>query len=213
MAQPEFTLGTPALVCRWRLAGHGLPLENRHLRALAARRLGGEQVSKSLVAWVKQRIEWGLDEALRERPDGVLMLVVDDAGASALTIGPYSALRKTSANDLLARAQTSRLEAESTGVAPEELWVAQGDALVCATSTEFSTSGASSLVYDLAHTMGMPVRREEGLLREFARRGFVGREVFLVSDEHGVVPASDQGGQRAEKFAQSYQKLLSRSRS
>ena len=32
-----FELGAPALVCRWRLASRTLPLENRHLRALAAR--------------------------------------------------------------------------------------------------------------------------------------------------------------------------------
>ena len=32
--QERFTLGTPALVCRWRLASGALPLENRHLRAL-----------------------------------------------------------------------------------------------------------------------------------------------------------------------------------
>lgn len=210
MAEPEFKLGTPALVCRWRLADGCLPLENRHLRALAARSLGGGQITKPLVAWVKQRIEWGLDDASREQPDGVLMLVVDEAGASALTIGPYRPLGKTSANDLLVRAQASRREAEATGVAPEELWVAQGDALVCVTSSEFTPSGASSLIFDLARTMGMPVRRDEGLLYDFERRGFAGREVFLVSDEHGVVPAGDQGGRRAQKFAQSYRKLLTR---
>ena len=31
----DFKLGTPALVCRWRLASGRLPLENRHLRALS----------------------------------------------------------------------------------------------------------------------------------------------------------------------------------
>ena len=35
----EFELGVPALVCRWRLAGRTLPLENRHLRALSQRRV------------------------------------------------------------------------------------------------------------------------------------------------------------------------------
>ena len=33
----DFELGEPALVCRWRIAGGRLPLENRHLRALGAR--------------------------------------------------------------------------------------------------------------------------------------------------------------------------------
>ena len=35
--QEGFELGTPALVCRWRLSGGMLPMANRHLRALAAR--------------------------------------------------------------------------------------------------------------------------------------------------------------------------------
>ncbi len=206
----EFKLGKPALVCRWRLAHGELPLENRHIRALAARRLRGEEIPASLVAWVKQRIEWGLGEASCEHPDGVLMLVVDELGASALTLGPYRSLEKTSANDLLARARASRREAQTTGVAPEELWVAQSDSLVWGTSAEFSPSGASTLVFDLAHTMGMPVRRDNTLLLDAGLRGFAGGEVFLVSDEHGVVPASDRGGMRARKFAQGYAKLLDR---
>lgn len=206
----EFKLGRPALVCRWRLANGMLPLENRHLRALAAREIGGKQVSNALVAWVKQRIEWGLDEATRECPDGVLMLVVDEAGASALSVGPYRSLSKTSANDLLLRAQSSYREAQSTKVAPEELWVVQRDALVWGSSSEFAASGASTLISDLARTLGMPVHRDEALLREAERRGFVGDEVFLVSDEHGVVPASDRGGERAAKFAKGYRKLLVR---
>ncbi len=206
----EFKLGRPALVCRWRLANGVLPLENRHLRALAAREVGGKRLPTALVAWVKQRIEWGLDEATLECPDGVLMLVIDESGASALSVGPYRQLSRTSANDLLLRAQGSYREAQSTKVAPEELWLAQRDGLVWGSSSEFAASGASTLVSDLARTMGMPVYRDEALLREAERRGFVGDEVFLVSDEHGVVPASDRGGERAVKFAQSYRKLLKR---
>ena len=210
MAEPEFKLGTPALVCRWRLADGCLPLENRHLRALAARSLGGGQITKPLVAWVKQRIEWGLDASC-EHPDGVLMLVVDEQGSSALSLGAYQPLENTSARELLTRAQGSRLEAESTGVAPEELWLAQDDGLVRCTSSEFSTSGASSLIADLAHTMGLNVRRDAALLNDIAWRGYAHAEAFLVSDEHGVVPSSDHGGERAQKFAKSYAKLLSRS--
>lgn len=205
-----FKLGKPALVCRWRLSNGELPLQNRHMRALAARRMRGEQVSTSLVGWVKQRVEWGLD-ANCEHPDGVLMLVVDENGASALSLGAYQPLANCSARELLTRAQGSRMEAESTGVAPEELWLAQGNALVRCTSSEYSASGASSLIADLAHTMGLNVRRDAGLLDELEWHGYAQSEVFLVSDEHGVVPASDHGGQRADKFAQSYAKLLARS--
>lgn len=206
----DFKLGKPALVCRWRLANGRLPLESRHLKALAARRIGDARVEPALVGWVKQRIEWGLDAATRELRDGVLMLVVDEGGSSALSLGPYRPLENASANELLQRALGARGEGEATGVAPEELWVVEGNHLVWATSPDFVASGASTLIFDLARTMGMPVRRSWDLLREVGQVGFAGREVFLVSDEHGVVPASDHGGQRADKFAQSYERLLSR---
>ena len=36
-AAQKFELDNPELVCRWRLAGGVLPLDNRHLRALSKR--------------------------------------------------------------------------------------------------------------------------------------------------------------------------------
>lgn len=204
----EFRLGTPAVVCRWRLASKGLPLQNRHLRALGARVVKGTPVSTALVAWAKQHIEWTLAEGSHEHPDGILMLVIDEEGKAAMTVGTYRPLTRVTANDLLARALNGRREAEKTRVSPEDLWVVKNNTLVWCTCPEYRPSGASSLVADLARTLGMPVQRDEDLLDVLAYRGFVGDEVFLVSDEHGVVPASDRSGERARKFADSYKKLL-----
>lgn len=204
----EFSLGTPAVVCRWRLANKRLPLENRHLRALALRTVNGAPVSAGLVAWAKQHIEWTLTEGSYEHPSGVLMVVIDQEGKAAMTVGEYRPLSRTSANDLLWRARSAYEEALITHVAPEDIWVVRGNSLIWATMPEFGPCGASSLVADLAHTLGMPVLHDEGLLASLQARGFVDDEVFLVSDEHGVVPASDRCGPRATKFAQSYGKLL-----
>ena len=204
----DFTLGKLALVCRWRLANRHLPLENRHLRALGARTVNGEHVSTELVAWAKQHIEWTLDEGARKHPDGVLMLALDEGGRAAMTVGSYKPLEHTTANDLIGRARGSRSEAQKTGVSPEDIWAVQGNALVWVTSADFKPSGASTLVADLARTLGMPVRRDSDLLTQFVVQGVDADEVFLVSDEHGVVPASDRSGERAQKFSQSYQKLL-----
>ena len=44
LGMDEFRLGEPALVCRWRLANRKLPMENRHLRALAGRTVNGKRV-------------------------------------------------------------------------------------------------------------------------------------------------------------------------
>lgn len=204
----QLKLGKPALVCRWRLWDGRLPLENRHLRALAARTPQGVEVTPGLVGWAKQHIEWSLKEGSQAHPDGVLMLVLDEEGRAAMTVGPYRPLKKSSANDLLWRAQGSWREAKSMGVSPEDLWTIRGDTLMWATSSEFAPSGASSLIADLAKTLGMPVIRRDDLLKAAATQGFAGDEVFLVSDEHGVVAASDRSGARAHKFVESYHRLL-----
>ena len=49
-AAQEFKADAPSLVCRWRLSGGTLPLENRHLRALGKRAVGGHTVSPHLIA-------------------------------------------------------------------------------------------------------------------------------------------------------------------
>lgn len=207
-----FKLGVPAIVCRWRLASGKLPLENRHLRALAGRRDHGATVSQALVAWAKQHIEWTLLSGSREHPDGVLMLVIDEDGRAAMSVGPYKPLAHVSANDLLQRALTGRKEAYETGVSPEDLWVVWGNELVWGTSAEFLASGSSSLIADLARTLGMPMRCDDTLLERMSTRGFAEgeAEVFLVSDEHGIVVASDHAGERAQKFAASYERLRQR---
>ncbi len=207
---PPFTLSEPSLVCRWRLANRRLPLESRHLRALRMRKTKGGQVDPALVAWAQQHLEWTLKDGSATYPDGVLMLVLDKDGKAAMTVGEYQPLLHTSANDLLLRATNSWCEAEVTGVSPEDLWIVQDERLLWATSPEFSPAGASSLIADLAQTLGLPVLHDEDLLEHATVKGFMGGEVFLVSDEHGVVPASDRTGVRAQKFATSYQKLLSR---
>lgn len=205
----EFTLGDPAVVCRWRLWENSLPLENRHLRALAARKAPTGIISTGLLAWAKQHLEWTLEEGSALHPSGVLMLVIDKSGKAAMTVGAYEKLTHTSANDLLQRAVNSRKEALELGVSPEDLWVSRDGVLVWSTASEFAPSGSSSLIADLARTLGMPVRRDEGLLDQMASSGArADEEVFLVSDEHGVVVAHDHNGPRAQKFATSYQKLL-----
>ena len=106
-AAQEFKADAPSLVCRWRLSGGTLPLENRHLRALGKRVVGGHAVSPHLIAWAKQHIEGTLKEGSLEHPDGVLMLVLDKTGKAAMAVGPYEALHKTSLLSLSRRARAN----------------------------------------------------------------------------------------------------------
>ena len=206
----DFELGTPALVCRWRLAARTLPLENRHLRALSRRTVGGAAVSTGLVAWAKQHIEWTLAEGAAACPDGVLMLVVDEAGRAAMTVGPYEPLASDVLFDLVARALAGSREARATGVAPESLWGVRAGGLAWGAEEGELPSGAATLVCDLARTLGIPVTRDPGLAAAAVAGDAGCDEVFLVSDEHGVVPARDCAGAVSERLASGYATLLAK---
>ena len=206
----DFELRKPAIVCRWRLASSTLPLANRHLRALSVRDAGGGRVSTHLIAWAKQHIEWTLAEGTADEPNGVLLLVVDEKGRAAMSCGPYEPLPELTAGALARRARGSSSEAEKTGVAPEALWLVRDGALVAGIDEGWHASGASGLVSDLASTLGLPVSREDGLADRVASGAVAYDEAFLVSDEHGVVGASDASGEVTAKLAGAYRTLLER---
>lgn len=205
----NFELGEPALVCRWRLANRRLPLENRHLRALLARIVNGQPVTTELAAWAKQHLEWNLDQGAAEHPDGVLMLVVDTQGRAAMSVGPYAPLEDTSAQGLAQRAALACHEAALTGVAPETLWAACAGALVW-DPCGGAPSGAASLVVQLAQTLGIAVSEREGLAQQASVDSAAFDELFVVSDEHGVVPASDAAGPMGARLSEGYRQLLER---
>ena len=180
-----FQLDKPALVCRWRMAGKHVPLLNRHIRALSQRKVNGKPLSKNLVSWVKQHIEWSLAEGDFPQRDGVLMLVVDANGQAAMSVGDYEPLGDTTAVALKERARAAQSEAAETEVAPEAICSIDGNALYVGGRFNLHPSGTVSLVEQLAKTRGMEVRPIPML-------GAVSSEsCFLVSDEHGVVPAID----------------------
>lgn len=205
-----FTLGRPQLVCRWRLSGGFLPLENRHLRALSARTLGEGRPSKALLAWARQHIEWTLAGGSAAHPDGVLMLIVDEEGRAAMSVGPYEELADKRLVALCARADLSCREAGMTGVAPETLWVVKDGTLMQEAAPNQVPSGATSLISDLATTLGMKAVHVEGLLEGVQNRSLIFDEAFLVSDEFGVVPAKDFEGREGQNFARAYERLLFR---
>lgn len=204
----EFEIGEPVLVCRWRLSVGELPAANRHIRALSWRMLPEGRPTKQLVGWAKQHIEWTLREGSAAHPDGVLMIMVDELGRAAMAVGDYEPLEDTSLAALAARALAAREEAAETDVAPETLWVARAGSLVAGLASGEHESGASSLVADLAKTLGISVSREAGLAQEVASGEASFDEAFLVSDEHGVVCATDARGPMGKRFSDGWGRLL-----
>lgn len=196
MTEQEFTLGDPVLVCRWRMASKHVPLLNRHMRALSQRRIHGEPISANMLSWAKQHIEWSLAEGDYPQADGVLMLVIDEAGHAAMSVGDYVPLPDTALAALARRALEARREASETGVAPEALCAVRCDpasgreTLLVALGPDEHPCGTLTLVEQLAQARGLAVERPavtsdaSELLASLATE-----EVFLVSDEHGVVPA------------------------
>lgn len=207
--QAGFSLGKPALVCRWRIANRALPLANRHLRALVARTVNDRPVPRELASWAKQHVEGTLAAGSAEHPDGVLMLVVDEEGKAAMTVGPYEPLPRHDLGTLVTRARAAAVEGEETGVPPEVLWLLRDGGLTALIGLDQVLPGSSTLVRDLAGTLGMPVSRDASLLGAGAE-ALAGREAMLVSDEHGVVVAGDAPSADLVRFVDGYQRLLER---
>lgn len=211
-AKQAFELGTPAIVCRWRLCASTLPLENRLLRALGKRKIHNEPVSRKLLAWAKQHLEWTLCSGSSEYPDGTLMVVIDENGQAIMSVGPYEALESNSLSALIDRARLSYVEAQKTCVAPETLWVVKNEVLYAGVEPGRFTSGVSLLVADLARTLGIPVVYDPDVVEKLAHKQMAFDQVFLCSDEHGVVAADGYNTGMAQKFVSSYHTLFEKQR-
>lgn len=226
-----FTLDAPALVCRWRMFNKHVPLLNRHIRALSQRRVNGAPLTHNMLSWAKQHVEWSLAEGSYPDRDGVLMLVIDVNGNAAMTVGAYEPLSDVALGALIARAAQARAEAGETGVAPELLCAVTADGrLVLAAAAEEQVCGATTLVEQLAATRVHAVARvlsagadtkdgestAEAQLAAFRAAAGPRAAYFLVSDEHGVVPAAGNAADAdpeaaafAEFLAAGYRKLFS----
>ena len=185
-AVEKFTLDKPALICRWRMSNKKVPMLNRHIRALSERLVQGEPLTHNMLSWAKQHVEWSLAEGDYTAHDGVLMLVIDVNGNAAMTVGEYEPLADTSAKALRARSAEARSEAPA-------------DECLCGTAT---------LIEQLAQTKGIPVTRVDIPAQ-------LKGALFLVSDEHGVVPATEADAAEADAatvafFAEGYEKLRAR---
>ena len=206
----HFELDTPALVCRWRMAGKRVPLLNRHIRALSQRTVNGAPLTSNMLSWAKQHVEWSLAEG-DAVPDGVVMLVIDVNGNAAMTVGAFESLPDRAVPALVARAEASAHEAEATGVAPEVLCAMAPDgALAVALEPGAHACGIVSLVEQLAETRGVAVRRagaDPAALAQDMASAADAPALFLASDEFGIAPAADARHPFIDFLAAGYEKL------
>ena len=207
-----FSLGTPALVCRWRLSSGMLLLENRHMRTLGRRIVNGRPIPPELVAWAKQHIEWTLIQGSAEYPDGVLMLIVDENGAAAMTVGPYEPLALRTTAGLMARARDAAREQAETDVAPETLFAHAGGVLLAGAASDAVLGGCAGLVLQLSAALGISVSFDPDLADALGDGSLAAQGVFLASDEHGIVAADDCADTLVQRFAASYARLFESAR-
>ena len=193
----DLVAGEPVISVRWRLHKCALPLKNRHLHAFESRGL-----SAGLKSWARQHLEWTLAEGALQQPNGVMTLVVDEQGRAVMGVEAYEPLAACTAAQLVERADAYADDA----VPGEVAWIARtgeaGTALIARVDGAKQLSGANSLVADLAKTLKM------GVAFDPAARPQADDQVMLVSDEHGVVGASDTDGACAERFGAYYNKLV-----
>ena len=136
------------------------------------------------------------------------MLVIDINGNAAMTVGEYEPLADTSAKALRARSAEARSEADETGVAPELLAAVNDGELAFVAPADECLCGTATLIEQLAQTKDIPVARVDIPAQ-------LKGALFLVSDEHGVVPADDTDAAEADAatvafFADGYEKLRAR---
>ncbi len=141
-------------------APSGVPLLNRHIRALSHRVVNGAPLTTNMLSWAKQHVEWSLAAGEYDDPNGVLMLVIDVNGDALMSVGPYEPLADCSRAALVSRAAAARAEEVVAAVAPELLGAVTADGRVLLAAREGEPlCGAATLVEQLASTRGCAVER------------------------------------------------------
>lgn len=208
--QEDVIIDDPELVLRWRLSHRKLVAQSRHLATLKARGLG-----QGLVSWCYQHIEWTLPEGTLKDPHGVLVIKIDTAGRAQMEVVPYSSLMPATASELIVYAEEHG-ESMTSGIDSDVAWVVRPAAadktaapqtrLVALTSGLNELSGVNSLIRDLGRAQGFTVVCDENELAQHPLTE--ADEVFLVSDEHGVVPSTDHGREVSQKFKHYWDRLV-----
>lgn len=217
-----------ALVLRWRLSNCTLIAAGRHLKTLKTR-----WFAPGLESWCREHIEWTLLEGAADNPNGVLVILVDTAGRSAMLVDPFVELSQEArtleslfaiAHDALPTLAQPDPHAVAAHLAPEDgagmrvgdtiapsvLWATTADKVVCYATPGTQLSGINALVADLVATKGYSLSyrdpQDPTVFSVDALRE--ADEIVLVSDEFGMVGATGYEGPFGEFLDTSYNKLV-----
>ena len=173
----------------WRCAHGELVLFERRVRSLAAFGVG-----PAVQAWVRERLEWMVDNRLPDNPDGVLVLSIGpegDVGMSLRDVGEAPTLGE----------ESLFWDAEGRLVgcgAPVSVWQVAGSEarMRDASGGDAPRAAADTFARDVLATMDIALQGG-GPTRHTA--GDAG-ELFCVSDEHGVIACDGKAGPAVAKL-------------
>ena len=164
---------------RWRYTNKTIHLYERRLRSLSAFNVG-----PAVQAWVRSRLEWVRDNKFYELPDGLVVLTIDPEGMVDIQ------------QEELPQAPVLTRAMLDAGELPGTLWAARNGQLFVEQEPRHA---ADTLVRDLAKTLGYEVVVGELSLDD--------GEVFVVSDEFGILPLEETQGQVTNKLIECFDKL------
>lgn len=188
---------------RWRLVNKTLPLYERHMRSLKLR-----GVSAPLLAWIRCRLEWTIDNLLAQNPEGVLCLDIDPTEDVKIALEPPRTVPTLTQNDLFVsrgHIEGVHIRDASDGEDPLDgvVWI-ETDGALAASAAEL-VSATNTLVRDLAETLGYRVTVEPVAIETIVETSVTG--LFLVNDEFGLLPIDSAQGPIAQKMTECFDKL------
>ena len=177
MSYNELSGDKPPITLRWRIVDGKIPLRERHIRSLDP--LG---LPAPLVAWIRSRLEWAVDNLLCGGAEGVLCLAIDPEKDVVVSLEDVREQPELTVEYLVAN------EGLVTGVAVageplEGVVFFERDGKLFASTTKL-VSAASSLAGHLASTLGFELEVAPASRADIEEAD----AVFLVSDEFGYVP-------------------------
>lgn len=168
---------TSTIKLRWRIVDGQLPLRERHLRSLEPLEL-----TPPLLAWIRSRLEWAVDNLLTSETNEVLCLTINPAEDVVVSLEPLREIPYLTSEHLLCSA------GYITGIQYEDerldatVWLEYDGALHA--STIELTTAVDTLARDLAKTLGEELNVAPVV--EYAIRK--AKAAFVLSNEFGLLP-------------------------
>lgn len=170
------------LELRWRIVDGRLPLQERHLRSL-----NPLELTPPLLAWIRSRLEWAVDNLMASNTNAVLCLAVNPQEDVVVSLESLRETPKLTSKNLVVSSAGLITGAQVDGQPLDGVvWLECGGVLY-ASAAEL-TSAVDTLAQDLVRTLG-----EELIVAPVKADAIQqAQAVFVLSNEFGLLPLEIQ---------------------